>query len=73
MKEKRDNHSVKDVTSNYHIDQVGKEISPETRQKLNKNIVEARKKELELLNTIGSDSVVERHYPKSFFIKKEEE
>lgn len=37
-----------------------------------KALKELRKKELELMNTIGTNSISERHYPKSFTIKKEE-
>lgn len=72
MKEKRDNYSVKDVKSNYHVDTVGKEVTPETRRKLNASISESRKKELEIINAFGPSSTPERHYPKSFIIKLKE-
>lgn len=60
-------------TSFYVSSSNGKEVSKEVNKKITENYKAARKKEVELYNSIGPNSTPERHYPKSFTITKKGE
>lgn len=50
-----------------------KEVSREVNKKITQNYKAARKKEIDLYNSLGPHSTPERHYPKSFTITKKED